>query len=431
MKICVLGLGYIGLPTAIMLAIHENEVCGVDINLDIIQMINNGELHIKESGLSDLFEDVVNKGNFKAFSKPKEADAFIIAVPTPIKEDKSFDGSYVIDAVNSLLPYLRKGNIIIIESTIAPRTTEDLIKPLIEECGFNIGKDIYLAHCPERVLPGNIINELINNDRVVGGITKECAVKSADIYKAFVKGEILLTDSKTAEMAKLIENTFRDVNIAFSNEITRVCTELKIDALDVIQMANRHPRVNLLNPGPGVGGHCLAVDPYFIIDKEPKNSRIISIAREINDGMPYFVVENIDKLLKGTANPLIAVLGVSYKGNVDDVRESPAIKVIELLKNKNYKLNIYDPYVKGWSNVSSIKEAILDCDMVLILSDHKQFKKIDAEEIVSLMRSPMIFDTKGIIMKQEIAISNENNTIVNDQKEIKLINWGNLHKYLY
>lgn len=411
MKINVIGLGYIGLPTAAMFAQNGIEVVGVDVVPDVINTINNAHIHIEEPGLEEVIKKVVSSGMLKASITPTEADAFIISVPTPNMDDEylSCDLTYVLDAVMSILPFLKKGNLVIIESTIAPRTTEDYILPLLETSGLKVGKDIFLAHCPERVLPGQILYELVHNNRIIGGITKECTEKAAKLYGTFVKGELIKTEAKTAEMSKLMENTFRDVNIALANELTKVCVSLDINVLDVINMANKHPRVNIHNPGPGVGGHCLAVDPYFIFSKAPDKAKLIKLARDINCSMPDFVVEQVLKILKNDSSKKIAALGVSYKPNVDDVRESPAIKIIEKLKSKGYDVKVCDPHVKGYL---SLKQAIEGSDLILVLVAHDEFKNMDELLSEKLSLNSVIFDTTGFIKSNHFEV----------------INYGNLYK---
>src|SRR5699024_587972 len=292
MKLTVVGLGYIGLPTSIMFAKNGVDVLGVDINPKTIESLQKGKINIEEPGLQEVYEEVFNNGNLKVSTTPEAADAFIISVPTPNNDDeyKSCDVSIVESAVKSILPVLEKGNTIIVESTIAPKTMDDYVKPLVEEQGYNIGEDIYLVHCPERVLPGKILEELVYNNRIIGGVTPSCIEAGKRVYNTFVKGEMIETDARTAEMSKLMENTYRDLNIALANELVKICNDLSIKALDVIEMANKHPRVNIHQPGPGVGGHCLAVDPYFIIAKDPENSPLIQTGRRINNSMPEYVV---------------------------------------------------------------------------------------------------------------------------------------------
>jgi UDP-N-acetyl-D-mannosaminuronic acid dehydrogenase len=384
MKISTIGLGYIGLPTSIMFAKHDVEVVGVDIKPEVIESLNTGKIHIEEPGLQEALEEVIAKGTFRAALAPEKSDAFIISVPTPNNDDlhKSCDLNYVLSAVKTALPYVEKGNVIIVESTIAPRSMDDFVKPLVEEAGFVVGKDIFLVHCPERVLPGQILHELIHNNRIVGGITPECTEAGAMVYSTFVQGEIIKTDAKTAEMSKLMENTFRDVNIALANELTKVCNELDINALDVIEMANKHPRVNLHTPGPGVGGHCLAVDPYFIVAKAPETAQLINLSRTINTSMPHYVVENVNKLMEQTDGIVVTVFGLTYKGNVDDIRESPAMEILELLKHEGkYEIRAFDPHVENSLVIDDIEEATSNSDLILILTDHNEFKMLNFDKI--------------------------------------------------
>lgn len=401
MKICVLGLGYIGLPTAVMFSNSGCHVIGVDVKPEIIEVLNNGDIHIEEPGLAEMIKSVIDKDLFRASLKPEEADAYIIGVPTPNKNDgyMGCDLTYVLEACKSIIPFLKKGAVIIVESTVAPLSMEEYIKPLFEEQGLKVGEDIYLAHCPERVLPGQILNELVNNNRIVGGVTPKCADKAAEIYSVFVKGEIIKTEAKTAEMSKCMENTFRDVNIALANELAKICYDLNINVLDVIEMANKHPRVNIHSPGPGVGGHCLAVDPYFIYAKSPEYAKMIKLARDTNNSMPQFVADLTRSLVSNFSNSKIAVFGVTYKGNVDDRRESPATEVINILKNDGYEVAIHDPHVKSDEFVNW-KEAVKGADLILVLADHNEFRKYNHGEIARLMRTPMLLDTKNFIKPQ-------------------------------
>ena len=410
MKVCIIGQGYIGLPTAALFSKSHCEVVGVDISEKIINNLNKGIVHIEEPGISDQIKNAVDKKVYSASLTPQKADAFIITVPTPyIVENYSCDLSYVIEACHSILPVLEKGNTVIIESTIAPMSTDEQIKPIFEKAGFTIGEDLYLAHCPERVLPGRIMYELVNNNRIIGGVTPECAKKASEVYGQFVKGELILTEAKTAELSKCMENTFRDVNIALANELAKICAEIGVNALDVIEMANKHPRVKLHSPGPGVGGHCLAIDPYFIYAKAPETAKIIKLARDTNNSMPDFVCENVKKIIK---EGKISVLGVSYKGNTDDDRESPAYEIIAKLSS-DYEILVHDPHIEN-PNYVSLEEAVKDSDLILVLCDHDEFKDLDYDLIKSSMKSPIIFDTKNIIKE------------VPD--EIKLYNYGNLYE---
>ncbi|TBX82476.1 nucleotide sugar dehydrogenase [Bacillus mycoides] len=420
MKICVIGLGYIGLPTSAVFAKHGAEVVGVDINSEVVDKLNRGEIHIEEPGLGEVVKEAINEGLLRASLTPEEADAFIIAVPTPNQKDehKSCDLTGVLTAVKKIIPYIKKDNVLIVESTIAPRSMNDYVQPLIEEAGFVVGKDIFLVHCPERVLPGKIMNEIVYNNRIVGGITPTCAQKAAQVYGMFVQGEIVKTDAKTAEMSKLMENTFRDVNIALSNELAKVCNTLEINVLDVIEMANKHPRVNIHQPGPGVGGHCLAVDPYFIIAKAPELTNIIQMSRDTNISMPSYVVENVGKLLKGIEKPKVAVFGVTYKGNTDDMRESPALEVIDLLREQGYEVAIHDPYIQAsFFKTLSSEEALEAADLLIVLTDHSEFSSMDYNKLAAKMRQPLLFDTRNCIVE-------------NPRVDMKIVNFGNIHKVL-
>lgn len=406
-KLCVVGLGYIGLPTAAMFAKASWEVNGVDVNPVAVEKLNKGEILIEEVGLEELVKHGVKLRKLKASLTPAEADCFIIAVPTPHNEDHTANLDYVIEATKSIIPFLKEGNTVIVESTIPPRTINDVVAPIIRESGWLPGEDIYLAHCPERVLPGRILIELVENTRIVGGINEVSAQKAADVYRSFVKGDILVTTAVSAEMSKLMENTYRDVNIALANELVKISEKLDVNALEVIQLANHHPRVNLHQPGPGVGGHCLAVDPYFIIEKAPEQSVLISDARRINNSMPEFVVNQVKSLLSDTSSK-IAVFGLTYKGNIDDVRESPAMDVLALLQLEGYKLGIYDPHVKQDQVnflLSTFEEAIQDAECILLLTDHNEFKLLDESVILSKMKSPVVFDTKNCLQIKDSNIA--------------------------
>ncbi|TDM12400.1 nucleotide sugar dehydrogenase [Macrococcus lamae] len=398
MKLTTIGLGYIGLPTSIMFAKHGVDVVGVDINEKAVESLNNGRIHIEEPGLQEAFEAVLASGKFKSTTTPEPADCFIIAVPTPNMADqfKSCDISLVMKAVDTILPLIEKGNTIIVESTIAPRTMDDFVKPLVESKGFVIGEDIFLVHCPERVLPGQIMHELVFNNRIIGGVTKQCIEAGKNVYGTFVQGEMIETDAKTAEMSKLMENTYRDVNIALANELAKICNTLEINALDVIDMANKHPRVNIHQPGPGVGGHCLAVDPYFIIAKDPINSDIIQVARKINNQMPHYVVSKTKEILRSTGGKKVTVFGLTYKGDVDDIRESPAFDIYQMLKNENFEVVAYDPHVQLDFIERDLNAALQDSSLIVVLSDHSEFKQLD-EVALNPMKDAIIFDTKNVI----------------------------------
>ena len=402
-KICIVGLGYIGLPTATMFSCYGHKVIGVDVNEKVVNNINKGKIIIEEPNLEEIVEDVVKKGNLIASISPKESDVFIISVPTPIKDDKTSDMSYVISATKSIVKYLKEGNIVVLESTSPVGTTEEVVKPIIEESGLKVGRDIMLGYCPERVIPGKIIYELKNNDRVIGGIDKKSAEEIRKIYKTIVDGNIYLTDCKTAELCKLMENTYRDVNIALSNELLLICDKLNINVWEVIEYSNKHPRVNLHTPGPGVGGHCLAVDPWFIIEKEPELSNIIKSSRLLNDSMPEYVYNKIDKILQKDKSKKITILGITYKANTDDMRESPIIKLIDKLLKNNYNVKVFDPYIKDFQiNCQSILEACKDSDLLILGVNHDYFKNLPLDEIKTTMKGNLILDTRNFLDKEEV-----------------------------
>ena len=402
-KICIVGLGYIGLPTATMFSCYGHKVIGVDVNEKVVNNINKGKIIIEEPNLEELVEDVVKKGNLIASISPKESDVFIISVPTPIKDDKTSDMSYVISATKSIVKYLKEGNIVVLESTSPVGTTEEVVKPIIEESGLKVGRDIMLGYCPERVIPGKIIYELKSNDRVIGGIDKKSAEEIRKIYKTIVDGNIYLTDCKTAELCKLMENTYRDVNIALSNELLLICDKLNINVWEVIEYSNKHPRVNLHTPGPGVGGHCLAVDPWFIIEKEPELSNIIKSSRLLNDSMPEYVYNKIDKILQKDKSKKITILGITYKANTDDMRESPIIKLIDKLLKNNYNVKVFDPYIKDFQiNCQSILEACKDSDLLILGVNHEYFKNLPLDEIKTTMKGNLILDTRNFLDKEEV-----------------------------
>ncbi|HJF82684.1 UDP-N-acetyl-D-mannosamine dehydrogenase [Helicobacter pullorum] len=391
-KICVIGLGYIGLPTAAVFASRKVKVVGVDINKHAVDTINQGRIHIVEPDLDILVHSVVNDGFLKASMLPEEADAFIIAVPTPFKGDNHEPNlDYIKAASKSVAKVLKKGNLVILESTSPVGATEQMARWIAEErvdltfphqCGET--SDIKIAHCPERVLPGQVIRELIENDRIIGGMTKKCTEHAVDLYKIVVKGECVKTDARTAEMAKLTENSFRDVNIAFANELSILCDKLNINVWELIKLANRHPRVNILQPGCGVGGHCIAVDPWFIVHQNPDEAKIIKTAREVNDDKPNFVIKKIKERVKGISQPKIACLGLAFKPDIDDLRESPALDIVARLANEKYQILAVEPNIKELplrlqdKNVSLVclNQALEEADVVVILVKHKEFVNI-------------------------------------------------------
>ena len=383
-KICVMGLGYIGLPTAALLANKGFEVEGVDINKSIVETINEGNIHIVEPGLDKYVKKAVINKKLHASLQPSIADIFIIAVPTPFHEGFKPNIDYIIEATKAIAPFVRENNIVILESTSPVGTTEKVGQTLQAE-GIDIS-EIFIAHCPERALPGNIMNELVENDRIVGGIDRQSTIEAIKFYEKFVNGEIFSTDSKTAEMAKLTENSFRDVNIAFANELSILCDNLNIDVNELIRLANRHPRVDILNPGPGVGGHCIAVDPWFIINKDPENARIIKTAREINLYKTEWVIEKIDNEAqklerKNRKKPKIACFGLAFKPDIDDLRGSPAMHVARTLKSYGYEILAVEPNIDYHDDFEIFHhdKAINNADLIIILVAHKEFKGLNIE----------------------------------------------------
>ena len=395
--ISIIGLGYIGLPTAAMFASHGVKVTGVDVNEDVCRTINNGGIHIEEPFLADIIKEQVANGMIKCTQEVEASDAFLIAVPTPMKEDKTADLSYVISAGRSIAKVLKPGDLVILESTVPPRCTLDVFLPVLEESGLKAGEDFYLAHCPERVLPGQIIYELKHNSRVIGGVDLESAKRSKELYSVFVEGDMYLTDALTAELCKLMENTFRDVNIALVNELAKICEYLGANAWDVIQYANKHPRVNLHSPGPGVGGHCLAIDPWFVVKAAPNLAPLIELSRNVNDSMPSHVAKRIANLVNPGSK--IVILGCTYKPDIDDLRESPIMDLVDLIKN-DYNITIVDPFVAEY-NVE-LYTAAQDADLVVLGVHHSKFKEIDLARLAEATKNAVWLDTRNFFTKEEI-----------------------------
>ncbi len=410
--ICVIGLGYIGLPTAATFAAHGVRVTGVDVNQHAVDMINQGKVHIVEPDLDALVRDVVAQGKLSAQLAPTEADAYIVAVPTPFKDDYQPDLKYIESAAKALAPFLKPGNLVILESTSPVEATEQMSAWLSEarpDLSFPQQKgedaDILVAHCPERVLPGKVLQELISNDRIIGGMTSRCSKAACELYKTFVKGECIQTNARTAEMCKLTENSFRDVNIAFANELSVICDKLDINVWELISLANRHPRVNILQPGPGVGGHCIAVDPWFIVAKTPEQARLIRTAREVNDAKPEWVIDQVKIKIADflQANPnktiqdvTIACYGLAFKPDIDDLRESPALEITKKLAEQGFNILAIEPNIQELpamlpSNIRLIAlEEHQQADIHLILVDHRQFKDMN-------FSFSYVVDTKGIL----------------------------------
>ena len=402
-SICMIGLGYIGLPTAAVFAKYGINVKGVDINEYAVDTINQGRIHIEEPGLEELVKNAVDKNLLTAYTTPQKADAFIMAVPTPFKganHEPNLD--YIESATRSLAKVLEKGNLVILESTSPVGTTEQMAEWLSEErpdLTFpqekGIDSDIRISHCPERILPGQMIEELINNDRIIGGMTEKCSEYATSLYKTFVKGECTITTARIAEMSKLTENAFRDVNIAFANELSILADKMNINIWELISMANKHPRVNILQPGCGVGGHCIAVDPWFIVNAFPHDTHLIRTARETNDGKPLYVISKIMEAVKDIKDPKIACLGLAFKANIDDLRESPALEVTKTLSdNSNYTILVVEPNIKqlpkefsSSKNVKlvSLDEAQKNADILVVLVNHKEFLEVKSNMLINFV----------------------------------------------
>lgn len=413
--ISVIGLGYIGLPTAAAFASRQKRVIGVDVNQHAVETINRGSIHIVEPDLDKIVKVAVEEGFLKAVTVPQAADAFLIAVPTPFKGEHEPDMAYVRSAAESIAPVLKKGDLVILESTSPVGATEQMaewlaaVRPDLsfpQHAGEN--SDIDIAYCPERVLPGQVMVELIKNDRVVGGMTAKSSRRASELYNIFLEGECVITNARTAEMCKLTENSFRDVNIAFANELSLICAEQGINVWELISLANRHPRVNILQPGPGVGGHCIAVDPWFIVSQNPEQSRLIHTARLVNDGKPLWVVDQVKATVADClaesgkrANEIkIACFGLAFKPNIDDLRESPAVYITKMVAQWHVGQTIaVEPNVHELPNslkdrveLMDVNQALEQADVVLMLVDHSQFKAIHG----SAIKQKWVVDTKGV-----------------------------------
>ncbi|MBT9515864.1 MAG: UDP-N-acetyl-D-mannosamine dehydrogenase [Methyloversatilis discipulorum] len=407
--VSVIGLGYIGLPTAAMLASRKIKVVGVDVNQLAVDTINRGEIHIVEPELDIVVQAAVTQGYLRATTRPEPADAFLIAVPTPFKGDHEPDLSYVEAAAKSIAPVLKRGDLVILESTSPVGTTEQMAVWLAQaraDLSFPHQRgeqaDISVAYCPERVLPGRVVHELVSNDRVIGGMTARCSRRATELYKNFVEAECIPTTARTAEMCKLTENSFRDLNIAFANELSIICDKLGINVWELIKLANHHPRVNILQPGPGVGGHCIAVDPWFIVSKTPDAARLIHTARQVNDGKPHYVVDQVVAAAASVDAPVIACLGLSFKPDIDDLRESPAMEVVHLLAARKIgRILAVEPHIAevpaslaGFGNIelTSPEDAIRRANIVVMLVSHRSFYEIDR----TMLQDKQLIDTRGV-----------------------------------
>lgn len=400
----VVGLGYIGLPTALMMASHGVTVVGTDYDSKRVERLQHGEIVFEEDGLAKLFQSAVD-GGIQFSATYQKADIYIIAVPTPYdKSSKKLDASYVISAVEEVLKTAPKGAVIVVESTISPGTIDKYIKPVITGKGFRLGEDLHIAHAPERIIPGNMIYELEHNSRTIGTDETSIGERVKAVYASFCKGEIVLTDIRTAEMSKVVENTFRDINIAFANELVKICRSDDMDVYEIIKVANKHPRVNILQPGPGVGGHCISVDPWFLVGDYPGLANIILAARKINDSMPEFVLERIHNIMKenGVSDlSRIGLYGMTYKENVDDVRESPTLQLMETMeKHLAAPLKVYDPYVHTKmyeTQIFDFDEFLEETELVIVMVGHDQVK-----EYVNKLKNKIVLDTRNLFTQAEI-----------------------------
>ena len=400
-KVCVIGLGYVGLPTSLLLSKAGHQVHGFDVNPATVKSLNQGVATLKEPGLDEALQEAKLNGNFVASESPSRADVFLIAVPTPVSKGKKADLRFVEAATASIVSYLRPGNLIIVESTVPPGCCQEVVASILRGSGLDAGIDYHLAHCPERVLPGNALYELAHNPRIIGGYTETCAEMAKAFYQSFVHGEIFTTGLYEAELAKLTENAFRDVNLAFVNTLAAICEEIDVDVERVIELANHHPRVNLLKPGPGVGGHCIPVDPWFLVQRFPEQTSLLKAARAVNDERPHKIVAKVLSRLKAgrVKEPTVAALGVTYKANVCDVRESPALEIVEMLKKEGINVKVCDPVANGRSPEPGVplEEALRDADLVLGLVGHDCFKSLDLDKVEQLTgKRSAVVDACGV-----------------------------------
>ncbi|WP_262174278.1 nucleotide sugar dehydrogenase [Saccharococcus sp. Marseille-Q5394] len=407
-SICIIGLGYIGLPTAVMFANHGHKVHGVDINESVVESIRNKHLHIEENGLQERLDEAIDSNMFTVSTTPIKADVFILAVPSPIKEDKTANLEYIRSAAKAIAPFVEKGNLVILESTVPPRTVQDVVIPELIPTGLEIGTELFVSHSPERVIPGRVFEELISNDRIIGGVNEESAKMTSELYRSFVKGHMHETDDTTAELVKVMENTYRDVNIALANELAKLSATIGVDVWEAIRLANFHPRVNIHQPGPGVGGHCIAVDPWFLVELNPEIAKIINLSRKTNDGMPAYTADLLTTILQAkgidTNEAKVAVLGLAFKGNIDDMRESPSIDVVEELQKRALNVVAFDPHIKKNNleiQTQKMDEALEGAQAAIILTSHNEFKDLDPAEIADVMESRIIIDTKQCIDREK------------------------------
>jgi UDP-N-acetyl-D-mannosaminuronic acid dehydrogenase len=396
-NVCIMGMGYIGLPTACMFANSGLKVLGVDINPQIVATLQSGKIHIHEPGLMEIAQGVLNNGKLNVQNCPDTSDAFIIAVPTPFYDEKKADLRAVKNAATAIAPHIKKGNLVVLESTSPPLTTIEIVAPILEKSGLKAGIDFYLAYSPERVLPGKILKELVYNDRVMGGVNPESAEAGRDLYTNFVQGKIILTDATTAEMVKLMENTYRDINIAIANEFSRLANRFGVDIWKAIEIANLHPRVNILQPGIGVGGHCISVDPWFLVEAAPDITHLIKTARQVNDSQPDYVTGYLENEYGPLRGKKIALLGLSYKPDIDDLRESPAVELAHLLINRGAMVKAFEPFKSAdtFDHIPlapSLEQALQGMDIIVLAVGHGQFTQIKPGDIAQITNCRQVFD---------------------------------------
>jgi UDP-N-acetyl-D-mannosaminuronic acid dehydrogenase len=395
--VAVIGLGYVGLPTASMLATRGYRVHGVDVDQRVVDELQKGITSIREPELDTLVQAAIQSGNLSCGTTAEPADVFIIAVGTPVREDRRADLDAVMSAALSVARVIKRGNLVILESTVPPGTTTGRLRQVLETSGLRAGRDFQLSHCPERVLPGNLLMELVTNDRIIGGLDDPSSAAAADVYRSFVTGELITTDATTAELVKLMENTHRDVNIALANEFALIAETVGVDVWQALQLASRHPRVRFLRPGPGVGGHCIAVDPWFVVEAAPKVSRLIALAREVNDAMPEHVVDLVRTAVGQLGGAVVVTLGRTYKADVTDTRESPALKIADALRDSGAEVREHDAML----DEGSVDSIAAGADAIVLLVDHTAYRSLQPAALAARMRNATVVDTRGVIDRAE------------------------------
>lgn len=402
-NVCVVGLGYVGLPAALLAAKAGHNVVGVDVNTEHIESLANGTCRFKEPGLQELLQSLLPTNRLTFSAKPVASNIYLIAVPTPVTKERKADLSYVVAATESIAPVLRKGDLVIVESTVSPGCCRDTVAPILNATGLACGKDYFLAYCPERVLPGKALEEIVHNARIVGGSSQQDSLMARNFYSTFVRGTIHLTGMEQAELVKLAENAYRDVNIAFANEVANICEQMNVEANEVINLANAHPRVQILKPGPGVGGHCIAVDPWFLIEACP-DTPLLQAARHVNDLRPVRIIEKVKAHFNGQTKPKVMALGLSYKADVGDIRESPALQIATALNDAGMEVITVDPHVVDGDvklhlrSIKEIPQLVSELDALLVFVDHQEFLDLDMDSLVSNMRGNFFLDTRGRLL---------------------------------